>query len=92
MKLRFTKLNGDCAGDYGDGVARIDLSKDYNPGSTAVHEAIHHLYPELPEKKVRLWERKIWRNLPYTKKLDVYRQLINRRTNLIIRIVKETIG
>jgi len=70
----------------------IDLNKDSNPGSTLIHETIHHIYPEMLEKKVLQWEKKIWRGLKQGEKVEVYKQMINRRSNLIIRLVKEKIG
>lgn len=91
MKITFKQLQG-AAGEYCNGVARIDLSKDVNPGSTAIHEAIHHLYPKMLERDVLYWERKIWRGISAKDKIAVYKQLINKRTNLIIKIVKEKIG
>lgn len=91
MKIKFTKLKG-CSGEYRNGVASIDLTKDVNPASTAIHEAIHHIYPKMLERDVLYWEKKIWRGLSTDEKITVYKQLLNKRTNLIIRIVKETIG
>lgn len=92
MKIVLKDIKGG-VGEYCQGIARIDLTKDnHSPASTAVHETIHHLYPEMKEKDVLKWEKRIWKNLPYKTKIDVYKQLLNRRANLIIRLVKETIG
>lgn len=92
MKIILKDLKG-CVGECNGDVVRVDLTKDtHSPGSTLVHEVIHHLYPEMLEKNVRKWEKRIWRRLPYKTKIDVYKQLLDKRANLIIRIVKEKIG
>ena len=92
MKIVLKNIKG-AVGEYCDGVARIDLSKDtHNPGSTAVHEILHHLYPEMPEKMVLRKEKSIWKSLSEKQRIMVYKQLLSKRANLIIRLVKEKIG
>lgn len=91
MKIVFKKMNGK-VGEYCQGVVRIDLTKDSNPAMTAIHEVIHHLYPKMSEKKTQYWEKRIWKNLKYKDRIKVYEQLLDKRANFIISLVKETIG
>ncbi len=92
MKIVFKKLNG-MVGEYDNGITRIDLTKDtHNPGSTVIHEVIHHLYPKMVEREVLRWERRIWKNLGYTARIRVYRALLAKKADYIIKLVKETIG
>jgi len=91
MKIVLKTAEGR-VGEYCQGVARIDLSKDtHNPGSTAIHETIHHLYPKMLEKDVLRWERRIWKNMGSTARIRVYKALLAKRANYIIKLVKETI-
>lgn len=48
------------------------------PAQIFLHECLHHLYPDWPERKVLATERRMWRRLTTHQRYRLYRKLFNR--------------
>ena len=54
---------------------KLDLKCRVPPAKIFIHECVHYLNPEMPEKEVEKLESKLWKKLTHKEALKIYRKI-----------------